>query len=168
MTNKVEHSYKPKRLLRQKHQPRVATYTPSKSYCNLQCGTPVVHECACQKGKVLANQQASLVTCTHSMILNIFPCTVFVSVDPPMGNAPHFSTDVTDTSIIISWSPVPRVGYKVHPLLILRTQSRCEGEQSTMRFVRSAKLLFLPVLICLFVGRIMQKLLSFLSDHFTC
>uniref|UniRef100_A0A672SGL0 Fibronectin n=1 Tax=Sinocyclocheilus grahami TaxID=75366 RepID=A0A672SGL0_SINGR len=39
-------------------------------------------------------------------------CIFWISVQP-MGNAPYFSTDVTDTSIIVSWTPVPKIGYKL-------------------------------------------------------
>lgn len=33
--------------------------------------------------------------------------------DQPVGSVPPFNTEVTETSIVITWTPAPRIGFKV-------------------------------------------------------
>lgn len=33
--------------------------------------------------------------------------------DQPAGSVPPFNTEVTETSIVITWTPAPRIGFKV-------------------------------------------------------
>ncbi|KAK9969618.1 hypothetical protein ABG768_027777 [Culter alburnus] len=71
---------------------RLSQYT----ILNLQPDTEYTATLHAERGNVLS--EGSLAT--------------FTTIQP-MGNAPFFSTDVTDTSIVVSWTPMPKIGYKL-------------------------------------------------------
>uniref|UniRef100_A0A8C1KLN9 Fibronectin n=1 Tax=Cyprinus carpio TaxID=7962 RepID=A0A8C1KLN9_CYPCA len=71
---------------------RLSQYT----LLNLQPDTEYTATLHAERGNVLS--EGSLAT--------------FTTIQP-MRNAPFFSTDVTDTSIIVSWTPAPKIGYKL-------------------------------------------------------
>uniref|UniRef100_A0A8C2I9K2 Fibronectin n=1 Tax=Cyprinus carpio TaxID=7962 RepID=A0A8C2I9K2_CYPCA len=73
---------------------RMSQYT----LINLQPDTEYTATLHAERGNVLSEGSIS--------------CMFWLSVQQ-MGNTPYFSTDVTDTSIIVSWNPVPKIGYKV-------------------------------------------------------
>ncbi|XP_051566688.1 fibronectin-like isoform X2 [Myxocyprinus asiaticus] len=71
---------------------RLSQYT----ILNLQPDTKYTATLHAEKGNVLSKGSSA----------------TFATIQP-FRNAPHFNTDVTDTSIIISWTPVSRIGYKL-------------------------------------------------------
>ncbi|XP_072274639.1 fibronectin isoform X6 [Pyxicephalus adspersus] len=80
----------------QPHQFDVPTTTTSYKLKNLQPGTEYTVSLVAQKG----NQQSQ-------------PSTGIFSTLEPVGSIPPYNTEVTETTIIVTWTPVPRIGFKL-------------------------------------------------------
>ncbi|XP_056391182.1 fibronectin isoform X3 [Hyla sarda] len=80
----------------QPSQFQVSPPTTSYKLKNLQPGTEYTVSLVALKG----NQQSN-------------PTTGIFSTLEPVGSIPPYSTDVTETTIVITWTPVPRIGFKL-------------------------------------------------------
>ncbi|XP_018415459.1 PREDICTED: fibronectin isoform X11 [Nanorana parkeri] len=80
----------------QPHQFDVPTTTTSYKLKSLQPGTEYTVSLVALKG----SQQSQ-------------PSTEIFSTLEPVGSIPPYNTEVTETTIIITWTPVPRIGFKL-------------------------------------------------------